>query len=85
MKNGTAQLTIRNLPRQLNTALRQKAVRDGMSMNAAAIEAMKKGLGLTDEPVRYHDLDFLAGTLIKDAAFNRALAEQRKIDPEMWK
>ncbi len=84
MKNG-AQLTIRNLPKRVDAALRQKAARDGLSMNSVAIEAMEKGLGLADEPVRYHDLDFLAGTLVKDAGFEAAMAEQRKIDPEMWK
>lgn len=85
MKSNGGQLTIRKLPRRLNAALRQKAARDGMSMNSVAIEAMERGLGLADKPLRYHDLDFLAGTLAKDAAFEAALAEQRRIDPEMWK
>ena len=77
-------MTIRKLPRRLDTALREKAERDGMSMNSVAIEALEKGLGLTNEPVRHHDLDFLAGTWIEDARFNEALDAQRKIEPDMW-
>ncbi len=78
-------MTIRKLPRRLNAALRQKATRDGMSMNSVAIEAMEKGLGLADEPVRHRDLDFLAGTWIEDSRFDEALNLRRRIEPEMWK
>lgn len=85
MKSTGGQITIRGLPKHVNVALRKKAKSDGVSMNSAAIEAMERGLGLAGEPVRHHDLDFLAGTLIRDAAFDQALAEQRRIDPEMWK
>lgn len=82
---GTGQLTIRRLPGRVDAELRKKAKSEGVSMNSAAIEAIERGLGLADEPVRHHDLDFLAGTLVRDAAFDQALAEQRRIDPEMWK
>ncbi len=85
MKNGAVQLTIRNVPRRLNAALRQKAAQAKTSMNSAAIEAMERGLGLSDEPVRHRDLDFLAGTWVEDPEFDKAVAAQRKIEPEMWK
>jgi hypothetical protein len=85
MKPEAAQITIRKLPRRLNVALREKAIRDRVSMNSAAIAAMEKGLGLADEPVRHRDLDSLAGTWIEDPKFDQALAAQRVIDPEMWK
>ncbi len=85
MKNGAVQLTIRNVPRRLNAALRQKAAQAKTSINSAAIEAMERGLGLSDEPVRYRDLDFLAGTWIEDPEFDKAVAAQRKIEPQMWK
>jgi plasmid stability protein len=85
MKSGPGQITIRKVPRRLNAALRKKAIRDGVSMNSAAIEAMANGLGLGDELVRHRDLDFLAGTWGEDAKFDQALAEQRRVDPEMWK
>jgi len=85
MKAGPGQITIRKVPRQLNAALRKKATRGGMSINSAGIEAMKKGLGLADEPVRQRDLDFLAGTWIEDPKFDAALEAQRKIEPATWK
>jgi hypothetical protein len=39
------------------------------------------------EKVRYHDLDHLAGTWSKEEAeaFEKLIAEQRTIDPELWK
>lgn len=85
MKSVSGQITIRKVPRRLNTALRQKAARDGVSMNSAAIEAMEKGLGLAHEPIRYHDLDHLAGTWVEDPEFDAAVAAQRRIEPDMWK
>ena len=37
------------------------------------------------EPVRHHDLDFLADTWIEDSVFDQVLAEQRTINAEIWK
>ena len=39
-----------------------------------------------DEATTYHDLDHLAGSWSEQEAaeFDRALAEQRRIDPELW-
>lgn len=85
MKARNSQITIRKLPKRVDAELRKKAVRDGVSMNSAAIEVMKRGLGLADEPVRHHDLDFLAGTWIEDRKFDEAIEAQRRIEPEMWK
>jgi hypothetical protein len=38
-------------------------------------------------PVLYHDLAHLAGSWTKEeaAAFDKLIAEQRTIDPELWK
>ncbi|MGI8438512.1 MAG: hypothetical protein ACR2NX_16685 [Chthoniobacterales bacterium] len=85
MKATPDQLTIRKLPRRLGGALRKKAAEDGLSLNSAAIEAMERGLGLADEPIRHHDLDFLAGTWVEDPKFDAAVEAQRKIEPAMWK
>ena len=40
------QYTIRNVPEALDRELRECANRKGMSLNDAAIEAIKRGLGL---------------------------------------
>ena len=48
---------------------------------------LEEALGLTSGPkMRQHDLDHLAGTWSQEEAdeFDAALAEQRRIDPELW-
>jgi hypothetical protein len=42
-------------------------------------------LGLAAEPLRHHDLDDLAGTWVHDAAFDKALRDMDRIDPELWR
>ena len=50
----------------------------------AAVEAIKRGLGLTDTDVIYDDLDDLIGTWKSDVEFDRAIAEQDKVDTDAW-
>ena len=83
-------ITLRNLPAELARAVRNRAEEKGISLNRAVIELLQEALGRGERPKKrriYHDLDFLVGTWSKEEAeeFNRALAEQRKIDPELWK
>ena len=73
MKKKPIQYTIRNVPQTVDGALRKLAVREGTSINAVALDALKTGVGLTDESVRHHDLDKLAGTWIQDDAFDKAV------------
>jgi hypothetical protein len=40
---------------------------------------------LTGEEIVYHDLDDLAGTWVDDPEFDKAIEEQHKVDPELWK
>lgn len=84
-KNGPTQYTIRQIPKHVDHALRRESRRRQRSLNQVAIEAMSKGLGLADQPVRYHDLDALAGTWEEDKAFDKAVAVQDRIDPTLWK
>jgi hypothetical protein len=51
------------------------------------LEESAGGKAKKKEPVRYHDLDHLAGTWTKEeaAAFDKLIAEQRTIDPDLWK
>lgn len=79
------QYTIRNVPRKTDEALRKMAVREGGSLNAAALEALQAGAGIGEDSVRYHDLDELAGTWVKDPAFDKAQKAFQSIDPELWK
>lgn len=79
------QYTIRNIPDSLDQELRERARRRGMSLNEAAIDALRRGLGISDDVVEYHDLDDLIGTWKKDEAFDRALADQDTIEPDLWR
>ncbi len=49
------------------------------------LERFEGGLGLTGEQNVYHDLDDLAGTWVDDPEFDKAIEEQHRIDPELWK
>jgi len=79
------QYTIRNIPDALDRELRDRAKRRGMSLNEAAIDAMKRGLGITGGGVEYDDLDDLIGTWKDDGAFDQAIADQDKIDSDLWR
>ena len=79
-----AQYTIRNVPQALDRQLRELAERKGKSLNDAVIEAMARGLGLADTEIIYDDLDDLIGTWKRDEEFDRAIAEQDKVDTEAF-
>lgn len=83
MKKPT-QYTIRGIPERLDHKLRETADQHGFSINAAAVAALSKGLGLTDMPAEYHDLDNLIGTWVHDKDFDNALNEMDQIDTEIW-
>ena len=84
-KQENIQYTIRSIPTEVNEAVRAYSVREGCSLNQAAIEALRKGSGASDEPTIHHDLDFMAGSWIKDEKCEQALDEFNRIDKEMWK
>ena len=79
------QYTIRNIPDALDQELRERARRRGTSLNEAAIDALKRGLGITEDAVEYDDLDDLIGTWKDDEAFDQALADQDPIDVDIWR
>ena len=83
--NGCMQYTIRNIPDNLDAALRNTAQLQGKSLNEVAVEALVRGAGLSDQPIRRRDLSYIAGTWVEDPAFDEAIAAQRTIDEEMWK
>jgi plasmid stability protein len=83
--NICMQYTIRNVPRNLDEALRRTAREQGKSLNDVAIEALARGAGLSGDGGRQRDLNDVAGTWRKDPAFDSALAAQDTIDEEMWR
>jgi len=82
-------ITLRNLPPQLERAVHKKAREKKLSFNKAVIALLEESAGRQNskETVRYHELDPLCGSWSKDEAeqFDRALVEQRRIDPKLWR
>jgi len=79
------QYTIRNVPAALDHELRKRASRLGSSLNEAAIEALKRGVGIADSEVSFDDLDDLAGTWKADSVFDQAIVDQDSVDPDLWR
>ena len=88
-------LTIHDLPIELHRALTVRAAAEKTSVAKALLEAAAEQLGValpppTSEsngngaPKKYRDLSDIAGTWVEDPEFDAILAEQRKIDPELW-
>ena len=79
------QYTLRNIPENLDAALRERARETGKSLNEVAVEALGRGLGFAEEARRQRNLRDLAGTWRNDPAFDRAIADQHSIDDQLWK
>ena len=83
--NEGMQYTLRNIPKSVDRALREKARREGRSLNEVTIELVSLALGLKEQVLRQRDLADIAGTWVKDLRTEAALEEQRRIDPELWR
>jgi hypothetical protein len=79
------QYTIRDVPPAVDRVLRRRARAEGKSLNAAAIEALARGLDLDAKPPEYTDLDALAGSWQEDKAFDRAVRDFERVDQDAWK
>jgi hypothetical protein len=83
--NACMQYTLRNIPRALDRAIRQQARREGKSVNQVAIDGLLAAFGLAAEPVKRRDLSAVVGSWAKDPETDAALAEQRQVDPDLWR
>jgi plasmid stability protein len=79
------QYTLRGIPERTDRVLRERAATYGESLNEAALKALERGLNLSDAPLVHHDLDELAGTWVKDPAFDKAISTFERVEPELWK
>jgi hypothetical protein len=79
------QFTLRNVPVPLDQALRERAERQGKSLNEVTIDALLEAFGLTREPVKRRDLSDVRGTWRDDPAVDEALRDQRRVDPDLWR
>lgn len=89
MGTKSASMTVRGIDEITSSALRERACRDGVSVNALTLRIIKEGLGLEKKKriTVYDDLDRLAGTWsVEDAAeFERAVSIFEKVDEDLWK
>lgn len=81
-------ITIRKMPPELEAHLEEQARKEGTSMASTVIRLLMAATGLqrSRRGGPYDDLDDLAGTWTEAEAdaFDRAVEEQRPIDPEVW-
>jgi hypothetical protein len=78
------QYTIRNIPPELDRALKVRAKRMGRSVNQVALEALAQSVGL---PVKRRSLRDMPGAWSKAeaSAFDSFLGSHRQVDEELWK
>ena len=78
------QYTIRNIPPELDRAIKARAKKLGKSINQVALEMLTHGF---EEPVRYRSLRDMPGSWSTKEArdFDRFLEEHRVIDDELWR
>lgn len=85
-------ITVRNLPPRVAKAVRDKARKEGLSLNRTIARLLAQATGFVEakrkrkQQVLHHDLDRFFGVWSKKEAdeFGRALREGRKIEPERW-
>jgi plasmid stability protein len=78
-------LNLENIPDELDRALRERAAAENKSLDATAIDALARGLGVARlSNVKKRDLSFMTEGPPLEPEVLRALEEQRRIDPELW-
>ena len=77
------QYTIRDIPKEVDEALRAKARTEGKSLDEALLDAVARGLGVgvLDEPRPKRDLSFMGGM---DDETLKAIQEVRAASDRVW-
>jgi hypothetical protein len=78
------QYTIRNVPPQVDRALRRKASERKTSLSNVLLGALSREAG-EGAAALHHDLDHLAGKWVEDSECDAALGAQDEVDPELWR
>ena len=71
-------------PTRTGTLRTWAAAERGVSLNTLLVQTLEAEAGERGEPRAHDDLDDLFGTWVHDKAVDKALAEQRKVDPRDW-
>ncbi len=89
MATKSASITVRGIDEKTSSALKEKARRDGISINALTLRIIKEALGLEKRgrAAVYDDLDYLAGTWCDQEAaeFEQAISVFEDVDDDLWK
>jgi hypothetical protein len=82
-------ITIRGVDNEVAKTLKERAKKEGVSINSMVLRIVKESLGLKKKrrTVIYNDLDHLAGTWgEKDyVEFQNKVADFERIDENIWK
>lgn len=79
------QYTIRRIPAAVDHALRERARAAGKSLNEAAVEALSEGSGMAGARRKRRNLGDVAGTWKAEKAVESALADQDRVDEDLWR
>ena len=79
------QYTVRGIPDRLDNKAREEAQKYRKSLNALLLDALAKGLGISEDPPISRDMDDLAGTWVEDEAFDEAIAAFEAVDEDLWR
>ncbi len=75
------QYTLRNVPKIIDHALRRKAKAERTSLNQAALDALKAGLGVNEPQAEKRDLSFMGHM---DDETLKAIQEVRECSERVW-
>lgn len=78
------QYTIRGITEALDRAARERAEREGVSLNQVLVRALQSALGVEAEPSVKRDLSDIAGQCSIDGETRSFFEVQRQVDPEDW-
>lgn len=79
------QYTIRGIPAAVDNALRERARAAGKSLNEAAVDALSEGSGMAGNRRKRRDLGDIARTWRAEKAVAAALADQDRVDEDLWR
>jgi hypothetical protein len=86
-KKQSIQYTLREVPEDLDSRLREAAAMEETSLNQATLRALERGLGVDGRPVRYRNLRPLLHPTdrLDRRGWQAALAEQDQVDLKDWR
>jgi hypothetical protein len=79
------QYTIRGIPEAVDNALRERARAAGKSLNEVTVDALAEGSGVGGSTRKRRDLADIARTWKADKAVEAALADQDRVDEDLWR